>query len=79
MKTLYTKYQKAIQERVEKNVAQGATTFNNPYQSAFHQGAKFILEELSPQMLLDYAEMIRKKTDPDLLVEEFIKKESEPQ
>lgn len=76
MKTLYAKYEKAIQERAESDIHQGLSNMPHPYKHAFHQGAKFILEELSPQMLLDYAEMIRKKTDPDLLVEEFIKKES---
>lgn len=76
MKTLYTKYHKAITEKVERDISQGLVSTVNPYRTGFKEGARFILEELSPQMLLDYAEMIRKKTDPDLLVEEFIKKES---
>lgn len=74
MKTLYAKYEKAIQERAESDIHQGLSNMPHPYKHAFHQGAKFILEELSPQMLLEYAEMIRKNINPDLLVEEFLAK-----
>jgi len=80
MSSLYLKYQKVLRKEAKKRAAGmnlGTQNLEDLYIEAFEKSGKYLLDELVPQLLMEYAESMRKKIDPEMLVEEFYKRQSE--
>lgn len=80
MKSLYLKYQKVLRKEAKKRAAGmnlRTQSLENLYIEAFEKSGKYLLDELVPQLLMEYAELVNRKVDPEMLVEEFYKRQSE--
>ena len=80
MRSLYLKYQKIIKKEAQKRatgMSLGTQSLEVLYIEAFEKSGKYLLDELVPQLLMEYAELVNRKVDPEMLVEEFYKRQSE--
>jgi len=80
MRSLYLKYQKIIKKEAQKRATGmnlGTQNLEALYIEAFEKSGMYLLDELIPQLLIEYAELVNRKVDPEMLVEEFYKRQSE--
>ena len=74
MSDLVHKYKKAIAEEASQFTQKQRK--NLDYRDGFEMGAEYILRELAPQLLRDYAQKIQDNVNPDRTIEEFLREES---